>query len=52
MLQSILAGKRPALPRVGFYFVGVQDVVDLHLRVLAVDAIGEQRVIAASDFLW
>lgn len=51
-LRSLLAGKRPALPRLGFNFVHVRDVVDLHLRALTDDDLAGRRVIAASDFLW
>ena len=51
-LRSLLVGKRPALPQLGFNFVHVRDVVALHLQALTDDDLTGRRVIAASDFLW
>jgi dihydroflavonol-4-reductase len=50
-VQRVLAGM-PALPRLGFTFVDVRDVADLHVRA-AVDPAGAgQRFIATDEFLW
>lgn len=50
--RALLAGERPALPRIGFNFVHIRDVVDLHLHALTDDATIGQRIVAVSDFLW
>lgn len=52
VLRGLLAGERPALPRIGFNFVHIRDVVDLHIRALTDDALVGRRVIAAGGFLW
>jgi nucleoside-diphosphate-sugar epimerase len=53
-LQAIerLLGGMPAAPRLGFTFVDVRDVADLHLRALTEPAAGGQRYIATDRFLW
>ena len=50
--RALLAGERPALPRIGFNFVHIRDVVDLHRHALMDDGMTGQRIVAASDFLW
>lgn len=42
----------PATPRLGFTFVDVRDVADLHIRALTDPAGGGQRFIATDRFLW
>jgi dihydroflavonol-4-reductase len=49
-VQRLLDGM-PAVPRLGFTFVDVRDVADLHIRALAPGAGGE-RFIATDRFLW
>src|SRR5262245_46817578 len=53
-LQAIqrLLGGMPAVPRLGFTFVDVRDVADLHIRALDQPAGGGQRFIAVDRFLW
>jgi nucleoside-diphosphate-sugar epimerase len=53
-LQSIqrLIDGMPAAPRLGFSFVDVRDVADLHIRALTDPAAGAQRFIATDEFLW
>jgi dihydroflavonol-4-reductase len=53
-LQAIqrLLGGMPAMPRLGFTFVDVRDVADLHLRAMTDPAGGGERFIAADKFLW
>jgi dihydroflavonol-4-reductase len=53
-LQAIqrLLGGMPAMPRLGFTFVDVRDVADLHIRALVAPAAGGERFIAADRFLW
>ena len=50
-IQRLLQGM-PAMPRLGFTFVDVRDVADLHIRALADPAAGGERFIAADQWLW
>lgn len=52
VVQRLLAGKVPGLPRLGFCFVDVRDVADLHLRAMTAPEAAGQRFIAAGDFAW
>lgn len=47
-----LLGGMPALPRIGFCFVDVRDVADLHLRAMEGDAAAGRRFIAADRWMW
>ncbi|MBJ7328979.1 MAG: aldehyde reductase [Solirubrobacteraceae bacterium] len=53
-LQTIsrLLDGMPAVPRLGFTFVDVRDVADLHLRAMTDPAAGGQRFICTDEFLW
>lgn len=42
----------PAVPRLGFTFVDVRDVADLHIRAMSDPAAGGQRFLAVDRFLW
>jgi dihydroflavonol-4-reductase len=50
-IQRLLQGM-PAMPRLGFTFVDVRDVADLHIRALTDPAAGGERFIAADQWLW
>ncbi len=50
-VQRLLNGM-PAVPRLGFTFVDVRDVADLHIRALTAPAAGGQRFLATDRFLW
>ena len=50
-IQRLLKGM-PAAPRIGFTFVDVRDVADLHLRAMTDPAAGGERFIAADRWLW
>ena len=50
-IQRLLDGM-PAVPRLGFTFVDVRDVADLHIRALTDPAAGGERFIATDRFLW
>jgi nucleoside-diphosphate-sugar epimerase len=52
IVQRLLAGKVPGLPRLGFNIVDVRDVADLHIRAMTDPAAAGQRFIAAGDFAW
>ena len=42
----------PAVPRLGFTFVDVRDVADLHIRAMTQPPAGGERFIATDEFLW
>jgi dihydroflavonol-4-reductase len=50
-VQRLLDGM-PAMPRLGFTFVDVRDVADLHIRALTDPAAGGERFLATDEFLW
>ena len=53
-LQAIerLLNGMPAMPRLGFTFVDVRDVADLHIRAMTAPAAGGERFLAVDRFLW
>jgi len=50
-INRLLSGM-PAAPRLGFTFVDVRDVADLHLRAMTDPAAAGERFIAADQWLW
>jgi len=53
IVRSLLEGRIPALPHIGFGIVDVRDVADLHVRALtAPDDLAGERFIACGGFLW
>jgi len=52
LVQSLLAGRIPALPRVGFGVVDVRDVAELHWRALNASGMAGERFIACAGFTW
>jgi nucleoside-diphosphate-sugar epimerase len=53
-LQAIerLLNGMPAAPRLGFTFVDVRDVADLHIRAMTDPIAGGERFLAVDRFLW
>lgn len=53
-LQAIerLLNGMPAAPRIGFTFVDVRDVADLHIRAMTNPGAGGERFIATDRWLW
>jgi nucleoside-diphosphate-sugar epimerase len=51
-VQRLLDGGMPAIPRLGFTFVDVRDVADLHIRAMTDPAAAGQRFLAVDEFLW
>jgi nucleoside-diphosphate-sugar epimerase len=51
LIARLLKGM-PGIPRIGFSFVDVRDVADLHLRAMTAPEAGGERFIAAGPFLW
>ena len=52
IVQRLLSGKVPGLPRLGFNIVDVRDVADLHIRAMTAPQAAGERFIAAGDFAW
>jgi dihydroflavonol-4-reductase len=50
-VQRLLKGT-PGLPRIGFSFVDVRDVADLHVKAMLGVSAGGERYIAVDEFLW
>ncbi|HEY5708686.1 MAG TPA: NAD-dependent epimerase/dehydratase family protein [Solirubrobacterales bacterium] len=50
-IERLLKGM-PGIPRIGFSFVDVRDVADLHLRAMTAPEAGGERFIAAGPFFW
>ena len=50
-ISRLLEGM-PAVPRLGFTFVDVRDVADLHILAMTEQAAGGERFIATDRFLW
>jgi dihydroflavonol-4-reductase len=51
VIERLLKGM-PGMPRIGFSFVDVRDVADLHLRAMTAPEAGGERFVAAGPFLW
>jgi dihydroflavonol-4-reductase len=51
-VQRLLDGAMPAIPRLGFTFVDVRDVADLHIRAMTDPAAAGERFLATDQFLW
>jgi len=51
-VQRLLDGGMPAIPRLGFTFVDVRDVADLHIRAMTDPAGAGERFLATDEFLW
>ncbi|CAM4007192.1 NAD-dependent epimerase/dehydratase family protein [Roseateles saccharophilus] len=52
IVQSLLQGRLPALPNIGFGIVDVRDVAELHWRALTAPGMADERFIACGGFLW
>lgn len=52
IIQRLLEGKMPGVPRVGLEVVDVRDVVDLHLRAMTSPAAAGERFLGTGEFLW
>lgn len=52
VVERLLSGRVPGIPRLGFNFVDVRDVADLHVRAMTAREAAGQRFIAAGTFGW
>jgi len=52
IIQRLLQGQPPALPRLAFNITDVRDLADLHIRAMTSPEAAGQRFIAMGDALW
>ncbi len=52
IIDRLVTGSMPAIPHLGFPFVDVRDVADLHLRAMTAPAAAGQRFVGTGPFLW
>jgi|SRR5580658_2654687 len=52
VVERLLTGRLPGLPRIGFNLVDVRDVADLHIRAMTDPAAAGERFIAAGKWAW
>jgi len=52
IIQGLLNGRPPGVPRLGLAVVDVRDLADLHLRAMTAPEAAGQRFIAVGEFLW
>jgi dihydroflavonol-4-reductase len=52
VVQRLLSGKVPGIPRLGFNIVDARDVADLHIRAMTAPEAAGERFIAAGRFAW
>jgi dihydroflavonol-4-reductase len=52
VIQRLLDGRPPGLPRFGFCIVDVRDLAALHIRAMTQPEAAGQRFIASGDFMW
>jgi nucleoside-diphosphate-sugar epimerase len=52
VVERLLSGRVPGIPRLGFNVVDVRDVADLHIRAMTAPEAAGQRFIAAGTYAW
>jgi nucleoside-diphosphate-sugar epimerase len=52
VIERLLSGRVPGVPRLGFNIVDVRDVADLHIRAMTAPQAAGQRFIAAGRYAW
>jgi nucleoside-diphosphate-sugar epimerase len=52
VVERLVSGRVPGLPRLGFNIVDVRDVAELHILAMTAPEAAGQRFIAAGDFAW
>lgn len=52
VIQNLLHGRPPGIPKIGFWIVDVRDLADLHIRAMVSPEAAGQRFLAAGDFMW
>jgi dihydroflavonol-4-reductase len=51
-VERLLTGSAPAIPRLGYAFVDVRDVADLHIRAMTNPRAAGQRFLGTGPFTW
>ena len=52
VVERLLQGRDPMLPRVGLPVVDVEDVARMHVRALVANGAAGKRIIGADEFMW
>jgi nucleoside-diphosphate-sugar epimerase len=52
VIERLLQGRPPGVPRLGLSVVDVRDLADLHIRAMTCTEAAGQRFLAAGDFMW
>jgi dihydroflavonol-4-reductase len=52
VVERLMSGRVPGLPRLGFNIVDARDVADLHIRAMTAPEAAGQRLIAAGTYAW
>jgi len=52
VVERLMSGRVPGLPRLGFNVVDARDVADLHIRAMTAPEAAGQRFIAAGTYAW
>lgn len=52
IIQRLLDGQPPAMPRLGFNITDVRDLAELHIRAMETPEAAGERFIAMGDSLW
>lgn len=52
IVQRMLEGAMPGLPRIGLEVVDVRDVIELHLRAMTAPEAAGERFLGTGEFIW
>lgn len=52
VINSVLQGKMPGLPRIGFCVVDVRDLAEAHIAAMVTPEAAGERFIASGGFMW
>ena len=52
IVQRLLQGRMPGVPRIGLEVVDVRDVADLHVRAMTAPAAAGERFLGTGEFVW
>jgi nucleoside-diphosphate-sugar epimerase len=52
IIQRLLQGRMPGVPRIGLEVVDVRDIADLHIRAMTAPEAAGQRFLGTGEFVW
>ena len=52
IIQRLLKGQMPGVPRIGLEVVDVRDEIDLHIRAMTAPEAAGERFLGTGEFLW